>query len=180
MRRTAPTIAAMFAAVVVFGSVTSQTSGQEKHKYSFVTPPGVSVYTQQHEIEVGDVPGHKVRIYEIRSKFADEAPRYAGVKVVEGWSRALSDHTNGTGHASGYGVVVLENGDKIFSRFETLAHAVVESDGSRKGSYTSVATLTGGTGKFSTIRGTLHSAGSTDFKAGLSNVKTEGEYWFEK
>lgn len=179
MRRTA-SITVAIAVVVVFGLATGQGSAQEKHTYSFVTPPGVGTYTQQHEIEVGDVPGHKVRIYEIRSKFGDEAPRYAGVKVVESWTRALSDHVNGTGRASGYGVSILENGDKIFSRFEVLAHAVVEKDGSRKGSYTSVATLTGGTGKFSTIRGTLRSAGTTDFKAGLSNVKTEGEYWFEK
>src|SRR5882762_10363980 len=133
MRRTAPTIAAMFAAVVVFGSVTSQTSGQEKHKYSFVTPPGVSAYTQQYEIEVGDVPGHKVRIYEIRTKYTGEAPSYAGIKVTDSWGRATSDYVDGTGRASGYGIIVLENGDKIFSRSETLTHGIVESDGSRKG-----------------------------------------------
>ena len=61
-----------------------------------------------------------------------------------------------------------------------LSHSSVESDGSRKAAYTSVATLTGGTGKFSTIRGTLRSAGSTDFTKGLSSVKTDGEYWLEK
>ena|SRR5690242_8786905 len=177
-RRTSSAVG--IAAIVVFGLITGPVSAQEKHKYSFVTPPGVGTYTQQHEIDVGDVPGHKVRIYEIRSKFGDEAPRYAGVKVVESWSRAVSDHTNGTGRASGYGVSILENGDKIFSRFEVLAHAVVENDGSRKGNYTSIATLTGGTGKFATIRGTLRAVGSTDYKAGVSNVKTEGEYWFEK
>jgi hypothetical protein len=47
-------------------------------------------------------------------------------------------------------------------------------------SYTTVTTLTGGTGKFSTIRGTLRGVEATDFKTGLSGVKTEGEYWFEK
>src|SRR5204862_6974665 len=75
---------------------------------------------------------------------------------------------------------ILESGDKIFSRFETLVHTVVESDGSRKSSYTTVTTLTGGTGKARTIRGTSRGAGTTDFKSGLSGVKTEGEYWFEK
>jgi hypothetical protein len=162
------------------GLPVNRASGQEKHKFSFIAPPGTSTYTQQHEIEVGDVPGHKVRIYEIRAKYTSEAPTYAGVKVVEGWTRASSDHTNGSGRTTGYGVSILENGDKIFSRFETLVHTVVESDGSRKSAYTSVSTLTGGTGKFTTIRGTLRGAGSTDFKSGLSGVKTEGEYWFEK
>ena len=158
----------------------TQSLAQEKHKYSFGAPPGASVYTQQHAIDVGDVPGHQVRIFEIRAKYTNDAPVYAGVKVVEGWTRASSDLTNGSGRSSGYGISIFENGDKIFSRFETLVHTVVDADGSRKSSYTTVTTLTGGTGKFSTIRGTLRGAGSTDFRTGLSGVKTEGEYWFEK
>jgi len=180
MTRTARTTIATLAALFTIGFVVTETSGQEKQKFSFVAPPGVSTYTQQHEIEVGDVPGHRVRIYEIRAKYTGEAPSYAGIKVVEGWSRMTSDYVDGTGRASGYGITILENGDKIFSRSETLTHSVVESDGSRKGIYTSVATLTGGTGKFATIRGTLRSAGGGDYKTGLSGVKTEGEYWFEK
>ena len=73
-------------------------------------------------IAVGDVPGHQVRIFEIRAKYTNDAPVYAGVKVVEGWTRALSDYTNGSGRSSGYGISTLENGDKIFSSFETLLH----------------------------------------------------------
>ena len=99
---------------------------------------------------------------------------------MEGWTRASSDHTNGSGRSAGYGISILENGDKIFSRFETLVQTVVSADGSRKSAYTTVTTLTGGTGKFSTIHGTLRGAGSTDFKTGLSGAKTEGEYWFER
>jgi hypothetical protein len=43
-----------------------------------------------------------------------------------------------------------------------------------------VTTLTGGTGKFATIQGTLRAGGVTDFKTGTSGNVTEGEYWFEK
>jgi hypothetical protein len=46
--------------------------------------------------------------------------------------------------------------------------------------YTNVTTLTGGTGKFRGIRGTLRGAGVTDFKTGPSAINTEGEYWLEK
>ena len=181
MTRIARTTVATFTSLAtVIGVAVCPTSGQEKHKYSFSAPPGTSVYTQQHAIDVGDVPGHQVRIFEIRAKYTNDAPVYAGVKVAEGWTRASSDLTNGSGRSSGYGISIFENGDKIFSRFETLVHTVVDADGSRKSSYTSVTTLTGGTGKFSTIRGTLRGAGSTDFRTGLSGVKTEGEYWFEK
>lgn len=180
MTRTARRALAILAALIATGLVAAPTSAQEKHKFSFTTPPGASVYTQQHEIEVGDIPGHKIRIYETRAKYTGEAPSYAGTKVVEYWTRATSDYTDGSGRASGYGVAVLENGDKIFSRYDVLTHTVVESDGSRRTSVATVATLTGGTGKFSTIRGTLRSAGGTDFTRGTTGSKTEGEYWFEK
>jgi hypothetical protein len=91
---------------------------QEKQKYLFKTPVGVSQYVQQHAIDVGDVPGHQVRIYEIHSTYPDEAPVYDGIKVKEVWTRSVSDYTDGSGKSFGYGVAVLENGDKIFSRTE--------------------------------------------------------------
>ena len=75
--------------------------GQQKFKYSFKTPSGISKYTQQHVLEVGDVPGHQIRIAEIHTKFANEAPEYDGVKVVETWGRLMSGNvvtiTGGTG-----------------------------------------------------------------------------------
>jgi len=158
----------------------SQANAQEKHRFSFNTPPGVAKYTQQHVIDVGDVPGHQVRIYEIHTKYTTEAPVYDGVKVVEAWTRGASDYTNGSGHAQNYAISVMENGDKIFSRAEILTHALASTEGSRGSKFTTVVTLTGGTGKFKGIRGTLRSSGQTDFKTGTSGVVTEGEYWFEK
>jgi hypothetical protein len=77
-------------------------------------------------------------------------------------------------------VTILENGDKISSRYDVLTPTVVESDGARRTSITSATTLTDGTGKFSTIHGTLRTAGGTDFTRGTTGAKTEGEYWFEK
>ena len=153
---------------------------QEKHRYFFKTPPGVSKYTQQHVIDVGDVPGHQVRVYEIDTKYTGEAPAYDGVKVVEVWTRGTSDYTNGSGHGQNYAVSLMENGDKIFSRQEVLIQTVSAADGSRTSKFTNVVTLTGGTGKFKGIRGTLRSSGQTDFKMGTSGQETEGEYWIEK
>jgi hypothetical protein len=123
-------------------------SAQEKQKYLFKTPAGVSQYVQQHAIDIGDVPGHQVRVYEIHSTYADEAPVYDGVKVKEGWTRAISDYTDGSGRSSGYGISILENGDKIFSRFELTTQTTLASDGSKATRSYSVGTLTGGTGKF--------------------------------
>ncbi len=72
-----------------------QAGAQEKHRYFFKTPEGVAKYTQQHVIDVGDVPGHQVRVFELHTKYAGIAPLYDGVKVAEGWTRGISDYTNG-------------------------------------------------------------------------------------
>jgi hypothetical protein len=152
---------------------------QQKQKYSFKAPAGVTSYTQQHAIEVGDVPGHVLRLAELHSKYGAEAPVYDGVKVVESWSRLTSDLTGGTGHNSGYVVNLMANGDKIFARTHSVSQVVVAPDGSRSGGYMTVFTLVGGTGKFVGIKGTLRQSG-TSTPTGLGDVQTEGEYWIEK
>ena len=101
-----------------------------------------------------------------------------GVKATESFTRAASDYVDGTGNTSGYGLYMLQNGDKVFSRFHLLAQTMVGADGAKKTTYSSVSTLTGGTGRFRGIRGTLRTTGSTDFKSGPTQ-QTEGEYWFE-
>jgi hypothetical protein len=176
----AVTAVALVATLAVVPLGPTDSSAQDKRKYSFKTPPGVSKYTQQHVIDVADVPGHQIRIYEIHTKYTSEAPSFDGVKVVEAWARGSSDYTNGSGGAKNYGILLLENGDKIFLRTEILTQAVVTPDGSRKSKFSTVAALTGGTGKFQGIRGTLNGSGATDFKTGTSDVVTEGEYWFEQ
>jgi hypothetical protein len=109
--------------------------------------------------------------------YTQEAPVYEGVKAKESWLRALSDYTDGSGHSTGYTVTVLENGDKIFARWEGITQTTVNADGSKATNVNTVNTLTGGTGKFETIRGVLRGAATTDFKTARGNL--EGEYWFE-
>ena len=48
-------------AIACFGVAVSA-SAQQKQRVSFVLPPGNSKYTQQHVIDVGDVPDHKLRL----------------------------------------------------------------------------------------------------------------------
>jgi hypothetical protein len=166
-------------AVVLIGAFGTGALAQEKQKYSFKTSPGISKYDEQHAIDVGDVPGHQVRVFSTHSVYAQEAPVYDGVKVKEAWSRLLSDYTEGNGRLTGYSVSLLENGDKVFGRVDGTTQTTVNADGSKVTKTNSVTTLTGGTGKFKGIRGTLHSVTTTDFKT-LSDSLTEGEYWIEK
>lgn len=164
--------------VVSFASLNAQ--AQEKIKYSFGGKAASTKYGQQHAIDVGDVPGHRLRIAELSSTYGAEAPEYAGVKVVENRTRLMSDYTDDSGRLLIYVVLHMANGDRIYQRSEGLAHTSVAADGARKTSYSAVTTITGGTGKFMAIRGTLRTTGFTDFKVGTSGNSTEGEYWFEK
>lgn len=164
--------------LTIFGM--SNGIAQEKQKYFFDAPPESASYTQQHVIDVGDVPGHQIRVYEIHYKYGTDAPIYDGIKVVEAWTRASSDYTDGNGRASGYVVSLLANGDHIFSIVDILSQTKVEPDGSKKATFSTVTRLAGGTGRFKGIRGTLTGSGTTDFKAGLSHNANQGEYWIEK
>jgi hypothetical protein len=166
-------------AVLTLSGVSSSWA-QEKHKYFYKNPPGIAKYTQNFSLDVGDVPGHQIRVFEVHSKFPPEAPVFDGIKVKESWSRQTTDYILGSGTGSGYTEYVLENGEKIFARISLQTHARTGQDGVKTMQYTTVTALTGGTGRFKGIRGTLLASGGTDLKIGTSNVQTDGEYWFEK
>jgi hypothetical protein len=172
-------IAGVLAAALLVAAA-GEAFAQQKHKYFFKPPPGTSKYTQTHLLEVGDVPAHQLRIAELQSKFGDDAPVYDGLKVRESRAVVVSDYVAGTGSAFLYTVSTLENGDKIYSRGNIMAHTAVGADGSRRLGFTTVTTLTGGTGKFKGIRGTQWTSGFSDLKTGTSGSQTEGEYWFEQ
>ena len=165
-------------ALTVFGF--SEGWAQEKRTITYKIPAAISKYTQQHVIDVGDVPGHQIRILEVHRTFSANPPVYEGVKAVEEWVRGSSDYINLNGRASGYGYLILENGDKIFSRWDGTSQTTVNADGSRRSTFNGVSTITGGTGKFRGIRGTLRASIVFDPKAGLNEGQTEGEYWIEE
>ena len=53
-------------------------------------PAADAKYTGQHAFDVGDVPGHQVRIFAVRRIFPDE-PDCEGLKQMEQWRRGYSD-----------------------------------------------------------------------------------------
>jgi hypothetical protein len=164
------------AGLSLFGA--SQGWAQEKHRFSYKSPPGK--YLQRLAIDIGDVPGHQVANYEVQYKFGSDAPVYDGVKVVESYVRGSSDTIAGSGSSVLYATNVMENGDKIFSQSNMLLNATVNPDGSRQARLITVGKITGGTGRFKGIRGAVHGTAVTDFKAGTSDQQNEVEYWFEK
>ena len=52
---------------------------QEKQRYSHKAPPGSTRYVQTHLMDVGNVPGHQVRMAEILSSYSGNGPVYDGV-----------------------------------------------------------------------------------------------------
>ena len=134
-------------------------------------------YTQQHTIDVGDVPGHQVRVFEVRRTYPSNPPVINGVKIVQSWTRGISDYTNNNGPAVVYHVYVGENGDKFFVTSSAIS---VQAPGTRTMTITTVGTVTGGTGEFFGIQGLLRFSISADVQAGVSESQVELEYWFSR
>jgi hypothetical protein len=141
-----------------------------------------SSYVQQHVIDVGDVTGHQVRILEVHRVHKVRQIVLNGVKVAEEWDRGFSDYTNGVGPANGYGIWVLEDGNKVFLQWHGTAYSTTTSTGSRRGHFNGATKILGGTGKFSKIRGTMSDSVEfdTDPQSGYSRASNKGEYWFEE
>jgi len=70
----------------------------------------------------------------------------------------------------------MENGDKFFSRQTTVSQSTVSADGKRKNIATGSGVITGGTGKFATIKGIVRTTNVFDAKAGINDGESEIEY----
>jgi hypothetical protein len=168
---------ALFAATIIlfclaFAVPAGDALAQQTQHVSYKVTAENSKYTQQQFLDVGDVPGHQVRSFEIHRTFPTNAPVINGIKIKETWTRGISDYVDNNGTVTVYNVYVLESGDKFFSRGTTLAR----SAGPGKLSNMTVAYITGGTGKLAGIQGFVRSTGSADPKAGVNETQTEIEY----
>lgn len=146
-------------------------AAQERQRVSFPTSPQTSKYTQQHLIEVGDLPGHFIRLFELYRTFPKDPPMIGGVALKEQWSRGFTDYASNTGPGVFYGVYMLENGDKFFTYSNIVAHKA----GSGLSAVT-VGRITGGTGRFANVRGTVRTVLTADPEAGINDGWTEIEY----
>ena len=94
---------------------------QEKQHVSFKASAENSTYPQQLDLGVGDVPNHRVRAFEVHFTYPSDPPVINGLKVVQAWGRGLSDYTDGNGSNIVDNMIVMENGDKIFTRLSGVA-----------------------------------------------------------
>jgi hypothetical protein len=170
------------------------TATPQRQKISFRSPATNTQYTQQHVLDVGDEPGHQVRIFEIHRTYpatlvasANQGspqagaggPVFNGVRATEQWVQGVSDYVNTNGRVHGYATYIMENGDKVFSHYEGINQAT--GTGKANGSF--VHTITGGTGKFKDLRGVLRANNVATFAAGratTNETQYDGEYWTER
>jgi hypothetical protein len=158
----------------------SPVSAQERCKLSWGVQPADITYTQQYAIDVGDVPGHQVRIFEIHRHFPDDKPNCEGLKRTDSWLRAATDYIDRNGSVSGYLTIVLANGDNIFARVSGTSQTSTNPDGSQRSVATNVMTYTGGTGRYRSVRGIQRERVIFDPGKNFNQVEAEAEYWFEK
>jgi hypothetical protein len=155
-----------------------------QQKYPIATTgEGVkSRYVQQHIVDVGDLPGHQIRIQETQRTNPSSGHAIDGVKITEDWVRGFSNYTTGVGPAWGYFIWMMEDGSKIFGEYTGTSESQTTASGSRRGTYHGVARITGGTGRFAKIRGQTVdiSEFDTDPANGYNRVSSKGEYWFEE
>jgi hypothetical protein len=149
----------------------SSAPAQEKQHVSFKALAENSKFTQQLNIDVGDRPNHIVRIFEAHGTFPTNAPIIDGLKVVDWWVRGIGDRVEGNGPATQYNEFVMENGDKFYARVDGLVQNT-----STNLTSTQVGYITGGTGRFATIRGIIRATTNFNYNTGFNENQFEIEY----
>lgn len=154
---------------------TREAAAQQKYTIS-PAPNSNSQFLQEHIVEVDDVPGHRLRVYEIRQDYPQKDLVFAGVVVKQALSRNMSDFVNGNGPFTYYIVYSLEDGNQVFSRGTGTSQADATS-GYR---FVIVENFVGGTGKFKGMRGQVRGGGVRAPGASSLTVEWKGEYWIEE
>jgi hypothetical protein len=157
-------------------AVSSPAAWAQQKKTITEGQPPTSRYVQEHVIDVGDAPGRQVRIFEIRNTYSENGLMIDGVKVRESTSYGTSDYTTGTGLFTSYGIYMMEDGSRIYTRGGGASQQ--GDDGTRAFSYTE--RITGGTGRFQGIRGMIRGEGKRAAGASTLTRSFNGEYWMEQ
>ena len=115
-----------------------------------------SRYVQQQVIDVDDMQGHQVRVFEAHREFpAEKQLVVEGEHVVESWVRGFSNYMGGIGPAWGYVTWITDKGSKIFLEYAGTSESQATETGSKRGTFHGTSRLVGGTGRFAKIRGIL-------------------------
>src|ERR1700676_1810777 len=91
---------------------------QQRDNISYEVSGDNSKYTLLQILDVAEMSGHSLTLYELHRTFPKDSPMFAGVHLKDQWLRGTTDTVDGNGTVIGYAVYNLENGDKIFGKFD--------------------------------------------------------------
>lgn len=129
----------------------------------------------QQSIEVGDKPGHMMGVSKSSCTWSP-GMEIAGSKSKDGYSVSFNDSTGSKYSGHGIHVSTMDNGDKIFVKFQ--GGGTVSKDGALQ-TDSGTWSYTGGTGKLKGIKGkgTYKGKGNAD---GSATYEIEGDYQLPK
>jgi hypothetical protein len=128
----------------------------------------------QNMIEAGDKPNHSLGISKSTCTWT-KPQEIAGLKTKDGYSVASSDTTGSKSSSHGIHVSTMDNGDKMFVRFQgsgTLKDGALQTDA---GTWS----YTAGTGKLKGIKGHGTYKGKGTGGGGVT-YEVEGDYQLPK
>jgi hypothetical protein len=166
------------AALVVF--VAAQAAEPERYPLAYSLDPAATSYVRQYRVEVGDVPRHELRVFDLTRKFTRGTPMIDGVRLTETQERGIADLVDQEGSENAYVIYMLEDGNRVFGRYSGTVRTRRWPDGSRHYDVRGTIELTGGTGRFEAIRGSVTVWQALDPGADSSQGEARGEYWFER
>lgn len=160
--------------------VASAGVAQEKCTETFAADNTESKYTEQHVMDVGDVAGHQIRIFELHHTYPDAKANCEGLKRTEQVVHGFSDYVDRNGRAWGYAVTTYDNGDRMFIQFTGTSHTIANADGSKTSTYVGTSVITGGTGMYTGVRGTGRDRVHFDPEKNINQSDSELTYWIDK
>ncbi len=153
---------------------TGSAFAQEKQHLSYKVTSENTKFTQQLNVDAGDVPNHIVRVFDLR-RTHPIPPILNGLKLVDETARGTTDIIDGNGTTTTYQVYMMENGDKFFARL-----AQVNRNNLGKIAATAIGPITGGTGRLADMHGFVQIVTNFDVKSGFSEAQVDIDYWFAK
>jgi hypothetical protein len=162
----------LVATALAVAMLTGDAFAQQRQHVSFKIPAENSKFTQQQNVDIRDVPNHLVRIFEVHRTYSSNAPVINGLKITESWDSGIADRIGGSGPLTQYSVYVTADGDKFFSRLDGMGQET--SPG--KFTATAFGPITGGTGKFTGIQGTVRLVAIFEPSTGFNENQVDIDY----
>jgi hypothetical protein len=134
---------------------------------------------RRHQVEIGDVPRHVLRLYDLQRIFRRHPPVFDGVPASELRERGTADLIDESGTQSAYVIYVLDDGNQVYGRYSGTVRSSRWPDGSWHHDIHGTIELTGGTGRFARLHGNVAVRYVLDPGAESSQGEASGEYWIE-